>query len=82
MTFKRELQYQRTRTLSEPPLGANEVIGLELVDDRTRFPSESTFTCMSAEVKCLIIHATEYKEALKWFQERESEGNQIFLRQV
>ena len=65
LTFNEEISYQRS--LSEASLGANEVIGLNLVDDRTRFPSDSTFTCLSPEVKCLIIHATEYKQALKKF---------------
>lgn len=48
-------------------LGPNEVIGLQWVDDRTRYPSDATFTCASDEVKCLVLHSMDYKDILNKF---------------
>lgn len=63
-------------------LGPGEVIGLALVDDRSRLPSDSTYECSTPVVKCLILDAMEYKDILKAFQVKESAANQQFLKKI
>jgi hypothetical protein len=74
---------QRLGGMQETSLiGKSEVIGLQWVDDRTRFPSDSTFTCYTEEVQCLVLHAMDYKDILQRFQQREAPSNMAFLRKV
>ena len=61
-------------------LGPGDTIALELVDDYYRRQSGYSYLGLTEEVRCLTLHAMQYKEILSLFQERQSRPNQEYLK--